>query len=169
MYESNFSHWKLLGRPPSYPGLILAKFINYCSGSRSTCPGKGVVPSLIPMYRFDFLCVFYFIIAYFFFALFTIQLRERMGWLVVYLLKEPVGRPAAETSFRSVEFAQPKHLLRFTLVMPTSHFPFQAHRLHWTTLAPVPRPRSIRLLILCHGQANPAEVVPYVGRPFLQS
>ena len=36
MQESNFSHWNFSGRPPSYPALILAMFINFCSGSRST-------------------------------------------------------------------------------------------------------------------------------------
>ncbi len=70
--ESNFSHWNLFGRPPSYPALILTMFINFCSG-------KGVVPSMIPIYRFDFLCVFYFFIAYLFIALFTIQLKRKDG------------------------------------------------------------------------------------------
>ncbi len=37
------------------------------------------MPCLIPIYRFDFLCVFYFIIAYFFIALFTIQLKRKDG------------------------------------------------------------------------------------------
>ncbi len=38
-----------------------------------------MVPSLIPIYQFDFLCVFYFIIAYFFIALFTVQLKRKDG------------------------------------------------------------------------------------------
>ncbi len=37
------------------------------------------MPSLIPIYRFDFLCIFYFIIAYFFIVLFTIQLKRKDG------------------------------------------------------------------------------------------
>ncbi len=70
--ESNFLNWNLFGRLPSYPALILAVFINFCSG-------KGVVPSLIPIYRFDSLGVFYFIIAYFFIALFKIRLKRKNG------------------------------------------------------------------------------------------
>ncbi len=70
-----------------------------------------MVTSLIPIYRFDFLCVFYFIIAYFVIALFTIQLKRKDG--PVGSPRNPIGRPVAETSFRLVEFAEPKHLFQF--------------------------------------------------------
>ncbi len=72
-----FSNWKLFGRPPFYRALILATLINVCSGSRRST--LGVVPSLIPIYQFEFLCEFYFIIAFFSIALFTIQLRRKDG------------------------------------------------------------------------------------------
>ena len=99
-----FSHRKLFGRPPFYPELILATFINFCSGSRRST--LGVVPSLIPIYQFEFLSEFYFIILFFIIALFTIQLKRKDG---------SVGS-----------------------------FPFQAQRLHSTTLAASPaKPRDV--------------------------
>jgi hypothetical protein len=47
--------------------------------SHNQAQGKGVVPSLILIYRFEFLCVFYFMIALFTTALFTIQLKRKDG------------------------------------------------------------------------------------------
>ena len=38
-----------------------------------------MVPSLIPIYQFEFLCGFYFIIAFFIIALFAIQLKRKDG------------------------------------------------------------------------------------------
>ena len=72
-----FSHWKLFGRPPFYPALILATFIIFCSGSRQST--LGVVPSLIPIYQFEILGEFYFIFLFFIIALFTIQLKRKDG------------------------------------------------------------------------------------------
>jgi hypothetical protein len=71
------------GRPPLFSALILATFINFSAKAEALypqpSPGKGVVPSLIPIYQFEFLCVFYFIIAFFIFALFAIQLKRKDG------------------------------------------------------------------------------------------
>jgi hypothetical protein len=61
-----FSPGKLFGRPPFYPALILATFINFCSGSRRST--LDVVPSLIPIYQIEFICEFCFIIAFFIIA-----------------------------------------------------------------------------------------------------
>ena len=131
-----FSHWKLFGRPPFYPALILATFINFCSGSRRST--LGVVPSLIPIYQFDFLYVFYFIIAYFFFALFTIQLKRKDG---------SVGSPSIEGTLsadqsRKHPFAQLNSLslnLYFNSHRFHAHFPLSFSG----TRAPLDNPRAV--------------------------
>ena len=107
-----FSHWKLFGRPPFYPALILATFINFLQ--RKPPKNLGVVPSLIPIYQFDFLCEFYFIIAFFIIALFA--------------------QPENLFQLTPVPCSLPAFLFR----------PNQAQGLHWTTLAASPaKPRDV--------------------------
>ncbi len=84
-----------------------------------------MVPSLIPIYRFDFLCVFHFIIAYLFIALFTIQqfqLERKDG---------SVGSPPIEGArladqLRKLPFAQLNSLslnIYFNSHLFHAHFP----------------------------------------------
>jgi hypothetical protein len=133
-----FSHWKLFCRPPFYPALVLATFINFCSGSRRRI--LGVLPPLIPIKQFEFLCEFYFIIAFFMIALFTIQLKRKDG---------SVGSPPIEGTrmadqSRKHPFAQLNSLslnISFNSHRFQTHFPLPAF-LKTLTASPA-KPRNV--------------------------
>ena len=133
MNLSIFPNFIFQSRIPCIGMILLAFQDEPKPGLKPCCHDPPImrVPSLIPTYEHEFLCVLYLII-----SVFTIQLKRRTGRLVVHRLKGPDRQTSRGNTLSLRRIRSPQIFISTrTGCMLTFLFPFQAKGLHWTASA----------------------------------